>query len=131
MTTKRYCIFVIPAEHRATANVLLALVNGDDPAQSNAFRIASNVTGDHEDPATHYHGGMPVTEEWLGIVSNLATDMVDIPVDYNILEADAVAAAAAIYLQVTITQDDSDPSPTVTQSNALSFLGLQLIVWPD
>jgi hypothetical protein len=74
---------------------------------------------------------MSVTEEWLSTVSNLATDMVDIPVDYNILEADAIAAAEAIYLQVTITQDESEPSPTVTQANALAFLGLQLVVWPD
>lgn len=135
MTTKRYCVFLIPAEQKPSANVIMALVNGDDPQWSNSFSVAANPTSDYQDPATHYYGGMPVTEEWLAQVSNLATNMVDLPSgmtweDYGSTETDAIAAAEAIHLQVTITQDGSEPDPTTTLNNALAALGLQRIQWP-
>lgn len=135
MTTKRYCIFVVPAAHQRVANLIMAFVNGDDPQDSNSFKVAANPTGLYEDPHTHFYGGMSVTEEWLAQVSNLAADMVTLPegiawADFDATEAEAVAAAEAIHLQVTITQDGSEPSSNDTRINALAALGLKMVDMP-
>lgn len=135
MTTKRYCVFMIPATHQPAANLVMALVNGDNPTQSIPFRVRANPTGDYQDPVTHYYGGMSVTGEWLDQVSNLTSSMVALPegmtwADYGITEQEAVDAASAMHLQVTITQDGSEPSPQVTLANALAALGLQMVQDP-
>ena len=135
MSTKRYCVFMIPAEHRPAANLLMAVVNGDNPNWSNSFSVKANPTGNHEDPTTHFYGGMSVTEEWLAQVSNLNTDMVPLPegttwADFDTTEAEAVAAAEAMHLQLTITQDGSEPSSIGTLHNALAALGLQMVQEP-
>ncbi len=131
MARKAYTAHVIPAAHRAAANVVLAIVNGDDLG-SNAFSQSANPTGNQNDPVTHYYGGMHTTEAWEGVVSNLATTMVA-PVGgwpaNGVSEADAIAAAEAMHLQVTITQDDTDPNPQASLANALSALGIKKIVY--
>lgn len=123
---KAYSVYVIPAAHRAAANVALALVNGDDPLSSNAFSQPANASGEWNDPHTHFYGGWSSTEEWEGVVSNLAENMVAGDWPYgSVSEADAIAAAEALHLQITVTQDGSDPSPSATLANALSGLGLE------
>lgn len=137
MATKRYCIFVSPAEHRAANNLLMALVNGDDPDLSNSFSRGANADGSYNDPddlyelATHFFGGMPVSEAWEITVANLASSLPTPPGGWpwnGITQQDAEAAAAAIYLQVTITQDGSAPNPIATMNNAMANLGLTPIV---
>ncbi|WP_297105087.1 hypothetical protein [uncultured Devosia sp.] len=138
--TDRYCIFVIPAAHRAAANLLMALVNGDDPALSNSFSRGANADGSFNseanlyEMATHFFGGMPITEEWESEVSNLAathpTPSGGWPWN-GITEQDAIDAAGEIYLQVSITQNGTPPDPWLTQSNAMSNLGLVPINPPD
>lgn len=135
MATKRYCVFVIPAAHRAVANVLMAIVNGDDPQVSDSFSVKANPSGLYEDPPTHYYGGWSTSEEWLSQVSNLAADLVPLPdgmawEDYGTSEAAAIAAAEAIHLQVTITQNGDEPSSEGTLNMALAELGLQKVPEP-
>lgn len=125
---KAYSVYVIPAEHKAAINVAMALVNGDDPFASQACSVPANASGDWSDPHTHFYGGMPSTEEWESVISNLAADMVEGEWPYgDVSEADAIAAAGALHLQITVTQDGSEPSPSVTLSNALAALGLQKV----
>lgn len=137
MATKRYCIFVIPLEHQVAANLLMALVNGDDPDVSNSFSRGANADGSYDpnqglyDTATHFFGGMPVSEEWEIEVSNLAADIPTPPGGYpwkGITLENAYEAAEAIFLQVTITQDGTNPNPVLTMNNAMSNLGLVPIV---
>lgn len=136
MTTKRYCVFMIPAAHRPAANLVMALVNGDNPALSVPFRVEANPTSNHLDPVTHFYGGMSVDEDWLALVSNLGTDMIAPPedtawTDFGFTEVDVIAAAEAMHLQVTITQDGAEPSPQMTLANALGAFGVKSLVYPD
>ena len=137
MATKRYCVFVTPTAHRAANDLLMALVNGDDPDLSVSFSRGANADGSYNDPenlyelATHYFGGMPVSEAWEITVANLATNLPTPPGGWpwnGITEQDAETAAQAIYLQVTITQDGSNPNPQATLANAMVNLELVPIV---
>lgn len=126
MTRKAYSVYIVPAAHRVAANVAFALVNGDDPLTSEAFSAPANVSGDYNDPHTHYLGGMPTTAEWEATVGNLAGEMVAGAWPYGeVTEAAAIAAAAAVHLQITVTQDGSEPSPLQTLQHALDALGLK------
>ncbi len=127
MPRKAFSVYVIPAEHRAAANIAVALVNGDNPITSDAFSVPANASGDYNDPHTHFYGGMSTTLEWEAAIGNLAAQMV--PGDWpygEVTEADAIAAATAMKLQITVTQDGSEPDPLATLTNALDALGLKL-----
>ena len=128
---KAYSIVVIPAAYKDAINVALAIVNGDDPTVSQSCSVPANATGAWEDPESHYYGGMPTTEAWETLVSNLSTSMVAGAWPINgISEADAMAAAEHLHLQITVTQDGAPPSPQATLANALTALGLQKIISP-
>lgn len=125
MTRKAYSVYVVPAEHRAAANIAFALVNGD-PISSDAFGVPANVSGDFYEPHTHFYGGTWSTPEWEATIGNLAAEMVAGDWPYgDVTEADAVAAATAMKLQITVTQDGSEPDPLATLQNALDALGLK------
>jgi hypothetical protein len=123
---KAYTVYIIPVANREAINVAYALVNGDDPLNSNAFSVPANTTGNWDDPHTHYYGGMPSTEAWETQVSNLATAMPGDAWPYgDVTKAEAQTAATVMHLTITVTQDGSEPSPQETLANALAAQGLK------
>ncbi|HEX5935826.1 MAG TPA: hypothetical protein VFY63_16830 [Pseudorhizobium sp.] len=136
MSTRRYCVFVIPEAHKPLANLAVALLNGDDPQWSTPFGVPANVSGSGADPASHYYGGAELPEEWHAKASNLATDPdAVLPEgatwsDYGTTSELVAAECAFIHLQTTTTQDGSAPSSTGTLDNALAALGLQRVQGP-
>lgn len=129
MARKAYTVHVIPDAHRAAANVVMAVVNGDD-ITSEAFSVPANATGNMMDPFTHYYGGMHSTEAWESVVSNLAENMVTPAGGWpanGISEAQAIAAAQAMALEIKITQDGTQPDQMEALTSVLTSLGLQVI----
>lgn len=136
MTALRYCVYVIPAQHKPAGDLIMALVNGDDPAESFSFGRGANADGSYNseefpyETATHFFGGMPITEAWesevAGLAENLPTPSGGYPWN-GITEQNALDAAQAIYLQISITQDGVPPSGPLTLANAMSNLGLVAI----
>lgn len=140
MTTRRYCVMLIPVAHRAAANLAVGLLFGDDPAVSKSFSRGANADGSYNteanlyELATHFFGGLEVTEAGLNALSSLSTSVIEPPGGWpwnGISEADAFAAGEALHLEVTITQDGSTPSSMATLAKALDLKGLVPIIPPE
>lgn len=124
-----YAVYVIPDANKDPANKLFALLNGDPPDAQN---LGQGYSADGSAPATHWLGGRPVDETWLGTFQGLATSL---PVpdggwpseDYDLTEADAQAAAAALYLNVN-TGEDAESLPAQNIATVCAALGIQKIV---
>lgn len=138
MPVVHYAINVIPTEHKQALNRLFAMIVGDDILESTNLSVPANATSDHEDPFTHWYGGLYVDAQWLDIFQNLTTNLPEpdggwpLMVEGNpvLTEQEAIDAAAALI--ITVRTGENDPQlPPQTLTAALNALGLKMIEWPD
>ncbi len=98
MTTKRYCVFMIPAAHQRPP---ISSWRSSTATTRRERPLPRPGKPDRRLPRCrhHYYGGMSLTGEWLDQVSNLSTSMIALPDgptlgDYGVTQQEAVDAAS-------------------------------------
>jgi hypothetical protein len=134
--SSHYGVAVCPDANKNALNVVLALLAGEDPTQSENVSQPLNPTGLITDPVTHWMGGRPYTLEQLAIYQDIPNNMPAASwpvtgVSGAVTLADAQAAAAAMILHVT-TQDAFTTQQAQDTLNAVMLtLGVQRVVDPN
>lgn len=125
-----YGVAVIPDAHKDAINVIIALMQSENPALSENVSQPANASGDLNDPATHWFGGRPYTPEMLAIYQDLANNIPDAAwpvasVNGSVTLQQAQDAAAALVLHVTTQETYSSQQAQQTLDAVLGSLSIQ------
>lgn len=131
-----YGVHLIPDANKNAANVLYALIKGEDTAVSENISQPANPSGAEGDPWTYWFGGKFYTAAELAIFQNLPANIpaATWPVQGMsgaVTLADVEAAAAAFILTVTTRASFDSQQSTDTLAAALGAINLKRVIFGD
>jgi hypothetical protein len=131
-----YGVCIIPDAHKNAINVVFALRQDENPAESENIGQPLNASGSSEDPVTYWCGGQLYQTADLPLIQNLAANM-PVPssgwpvagMSGSVTEQEALDAAAALQVTMRTAELPNFTSQLAqeTLAAALIALGLQRV----